>query len=458
MVVCAMASALLISACGSRLSETELASGSRAADRAAQPGGSTNGLNDDTALIGTLPVPCGPAKQTRSQAPAGTPGVTDDTIKIAVISDRAGQVKVPTASIEESMQAFVDWCNGFGGINGRTLELTKIDSKLFSHLEATREACNAGVFAIVGSGSVTDNQGAQEMLDCGLVEVPAYTATPAKALSDNVVQPLPNPSDQFNLGPARWVAQRHPDAVKRAAILYPDIATANIQASRIKEAYAKAGFEFIYERQTSAIEESYATQAIEMKRAGVEWVTMVSATTETVKLLRDMRTQDFRPTVVDLGQQYYSPDLTEEPGAEGALVQLSIVPFQEAADSPALSVYLDAYKRYGGEGAPEPTALGVNAFSAGLLFAAAASALGDDLTRENLMKQLHTIKTWEGGGLHAPADPGDRSVPTCFAYMRVHDGSFERVHPAAPTTFDCDPTYGIDLSSDFGGGATVGGS
>ena len=38
------------------------------------------------------------------------------------------------------------------------------------------------------------------------------------------------------------------------------------------------------------------------------------------------------------------------------------------------------------------------------------------------------------------------------------EGDSDRLHPAAPTTFDCDPTYGIDLSSDFGGGATVGGS
>jgi hypothetical protein len=98
-----------------------------------------------------------------------------------VISDKAGQVKVPTASIEESMQAFVDWCNGLGGVNGRTLALTKIDSKLFNHLEATREACNAGVFAIVGSGSVTDNQGAQEMVDCGLVEVPGTPPPPPRA-------------------------------------------------------------------------------------------------------------------------------------------------------------------------------------------------------------------------------------------------------------------------------------
>ncbi len=140
-----------------------------------------------------------------------------------MISDKAGQVKVPTASIEESMQAFVDFCNGFGGINGRKLELTKIDSKLFSHLEATKEACNAGVFAIVGSGSVTDNQGAQQMVDCGLVEVPAYTATAAKGLSDNLVAPLPNPSTSTTSAGALWIKQEHPEAVKKAAIIHGNI-------------------------------------------------------------------------------------------------------------------------------------------------------------------------------------------------------------------------------------------
>lgn len=454
--VVACAAALLAGACGSRLPDTELASAG--GGPAASEGGAPGVEPGAASMIGSLPVPCGPGARRPGRPPASTPGVTADTIEIAVISDRAGQVKVPTASIEESMDAFVQWCNDAGGVNGRRLVLTKIDSKLFSHLEATAEACDAGVFAIVGSGSVADNQGAQAMLECGLVEVPAYTATPAKALSDNVVQPLPNPSDQFNVGPARWMAERHPDAVRRAAILYPGVDTARIQATRIHEAYATAGFTFVYERETSAIQESYVAEAIAMKEAGVEWVTMVSATAEVVKLLRDMQIQGFEPAVVDLGQQYYGPELLDAPGAEGALVQLSIVPFEDATSSAALTTYLDAYERYAGDGAPEPTALGVNAFSAGLLFATAASSLGDDLTRDDLLGALHRIRSWDGGGLHAPADPGERSVPTCFAYLRVEGGAFVRAHPQGATEFDCDPRNAIDLGSDFGGGARLGGS
>lgn len=186
---CALA--LLASACGSRLSDEELATGGGTgggagggASGAAAPAsnaGITKGAGGPK--VGTLAVPCGKGTGAPKAPPKGTVGITADAIKIAVISDRAGQVKVPTISIEESMQAFVDFCNGFGGINGRKLELTKIDSKLFSHLEATQEACDSKVFAIVGSGSVTDNQGAQAMVDCDLIEVPAYTVTAAKGLA-----------------------------------------------------------------------------------------------------------------------------------------------------------------------------------------------------------------------------------------------------------------------------------
>lgn len=447
--------AVLATACGSRLGDDELRA---AAGSSGAPASDGTALTEGAeATIGSLPVPCGPDAQPSGPPPADTPGVRDDAIEIAVISDRAGQVKVPTASIEESMAAFVEWCNGFGGINGRTLELTRIDSKLFSHLEATMEACDAGVFAIVGSGSVTDNQGAQEMVDCGLVEVPAYTATPAKALSDRLVAPLPNPANRYNVGFARWMAETHPDALDRAAILHPAIDTASIQADRMREAYEAEGFTFVVDRETPAIAESYTAEALAMEEAGVRWVTMVSATSEAVKLLRDLETQGFSPEVVDLGPQFYDAELAAEPAAEGALIQVSTVPFEEAADSPALTTYLDAYRAAAGDDAPEPTALGVTAFSAGLLFATAAQALGDDLTRDGLLEELHAIRAWDGGGLHAPSDPGGRAAPTCIAYLEVHDGGFRRVHPPEPASFDCDPSYAVDLEGDVGVGAREGG-
>ena len=459
-LLCAFA--LVAAGCGSRLSDDELATGGGTGSGAATQTtsgsatdgpGISKGTKDSGPKVGTLDVPCG--KGTPKAPPAGSIGVTKDAIKIAVISDKSGQIKVPTASIEESMQAFVDFCNDFGGINGRKLELTKIDSKLFQQLEATNQACSDNVFAIVGSGSVTDNQGAQAMVDCKLIEVPAYTATAGKAMSDRLVQPLPNPTDRYNIGGALYVAKEHPKAIKKAAILWGDIDTAAIQAKRVKEAYEKAGFKFIYEKATSVIQESYAAEAKAMKDKGVEYINFVNTTQEAVKLLKDMKTQGFDPEVKEFGQQYYDPELLSAgAAAEGSIIQLNTVPFEEEKDSPALAAYLAAYGKVGSK--IKPTSLGVQAFSAGLLFATAVKAAGDDLTRDNVLAELHKIKKWDGGGLHMMSDPGDNAVADCVMYSEVKDGKFVRLFPKKVATFQCDAKkYPIDLEGDYGQGAKV---
>lgn len=453
---------LLAAACGSRLSKDELAStnggggGGGAAAATATTSGANAGVKKGPGgpKVGTLPLPCNKAAGGTPKAPTqASDGVTANSIKVAVISDKSGQVKVPTASVEESMQAFVDFCNSYGGINGRKLQLTKIDSKLFQQLEATKEACNQKVFAIVGSGSVTDNQGAQQMLDCGLIEIPAYTATAAKALSDNLVQPIPNPSNHFNTGPPKFIAKEHPKAVKKAAILWGDIAVAADQAKRIQQAYKTAGFTFVYAKKTGVIQESYTSEVQEMKSKGVQYVTMVSALSEVQKLLRDMDTQNFKPEVVDLGQQYYDPALPTSPGADGALVQVNTIPFEEIDQNPALKVYDEAYKKVSTN--IKHTTLGVQAFSAGLLFATAAKAAGDNLTRASVLAQLKKIHTWDGGGLQMETDPGANKVTTCFLYMVVKDKKFERFHPKKVNTFDCSASYDTNLHDDFGGGAKL---
>ena len=119
-------------------------------------------------------------------------------------------------------------------------------------------------------------------------------------------------------------------------------------------------------------------------------------------LLQAMSDAGWKPTVVDLGQQYYDESLPGKPGTEGALVLTNTVPFEEADRSPALQVYLKWLKKASPR--TPPTTLGVQAFSAGLLFAQAASASGSDLTRDGLIAQLKQIKHWDGGGLQAPAE------------------------------------------------------
>lgn len=76
-------------------------------------------------------------------------------------------------------------------------------------------------------------------------------------------------------------------------------------------------------------------------------------------------------------------------------------------------------EEYGGDASN----LGQTATSSFLLWATAAKACGFDLTRECMVEQLAQVHEWDGGGLHAPTDPGHHadqeillvSVHTCGA-------------------------------------------
>ena len=450
---CALA--LLASACGSRLSDEQLAAGAGTNGGAVNTAGtspSTPGNGESAGpMFGDLPSPCGPAPE-GFVATASEQGVTETSIKIGVVSDKAAVVKVPTASIEESVQAFVTYCNDLGGINGRKLELAKYDSKLGDTKAAVESACNDGLFAIVGSGSVFDDLGAQASVDCGLPDIAGYTATATKTLAPNVMTPLPNPPSSLAIGPARYLAEvLGPDVIANSAVVSSSqVDTAWVQALRVQEGWATVGYNFTVVEDTLIFEESYAPVAQKMKSAGVRFVTMVSTTSETAKLLRDMGTQGFTPDAVLLGAQYYDPELLTEPTSEGVYVELNTIPFEEADSNPAMKQFMDIYAAT--KTKTLATGLGVQSFSAALMFATAAKAAGADLTREALFEQIEQIHSWTGGGLHFETDPGAEARSDCYLIVQVQDGKFVRVSPPEPGTFACDPANTVELTKNNGSG------
>src|SRR5699024_3651231 len=140
----------------------------------------------------------------------------------------------------------------------------------------------------------------------------------------------------FNTAPGQWMIEQFPDAVENGAMLAANLPTATVQADRIEQAYEMVGMDFVYRKNTDILQTSYAAEISEMKDAGVEYLSMVSETSETANLLKDMLTAGFEPVVIDLGQQYYDRELLDEPGAEGAYVQTNTAPFEDIDDVPAL--------------------------------------------------------------------------------------------------------------------------
>ena len=66
------------------------------------------------------------------------------------------------------MRAFVEMCNAAGGIHGRKIDLKIYDSEIFKTDDVTKSACNDDLFALVGDGSVQDQQGIETRAHCGL--------------------------------------------------------------------------------------------------------------------------------------------------------------------------------------------------------------------------------------------------------------------------------------------------
>ena len=441
-------SLLVVGACGTR--ESGPPPVGVEADGVTPPGGqAARHVAVNSAMVGTLKAACGKSSPAHG---ATDRGVTDTRIKIGVISDKSGVIAVPTAGIDGSVEAFVQFCNSLGGINGRQLALVHYDSKILNEGDAMKQACDDDIFALVGSGSVQDQAGAITMVQCKLVEVAAYTATYVKGLSPRVFQPVPNPGTSFPVGAAQFIAERFPDAVKHAAILWPNLPVGRIQSSRQRDAYEQAaGFTFVYANPTDVLVQDWSPIVSALKQKGVEWITDITTLSEMEHLLQSMSDAGLKPAVVDLGQQYYDESFPGKPGTEGALVLTNTAPFEEAGRNAALQVYLKWLKQ--ASPSTPPTTLGVQAFSAGLLFAQAASALGSNLTRDGLIHELGNIKQWDGGGLQVPADPGDNRGSNCFLYMQVKGAKFARYWPTHPTDgtngFDCNPDYSLPLTKQY---------
>lgn len=436
--------ALVAAACGSRADDSAPAT----TTTVGAPADTTTTETTEPAvpMVGTLVSPCGPGDATGTFSP----GVTDDTITVGTIADIGGPVPGLGQEMWDAMDAFAAYCNSLGGINGRTLQVTHLDSEVFKHHEATLQGCQE-TFALVGSGAAFDDGGAQDGVDCGIPDVAGYTTNPKHALATNIVQPLPNPTNKFATGPGRYIADQFPDAITSAGEVWVDILTGEVQARRQMEALGTLGFDYVKTSTVNVIEPDFTSAAIAMKNAGVRYLNFVGEGRDAAKLAVTLRQQSYFPDLFEMGPQAYNDEFLEAGGdaVEGMYILATTTPFEEADTSPATQLYIDWLEQTAPGAAPD--ALGVQAFSAGLLFATAAKAAGSNLTRETLFAELRKIHEWDGGGLHGTSDPGAGTPSGCFAYLKVDGAKFARVFP--DEGFECQPDAVIDLQGDYGKGA-----
>jgi ABC-type branched-subunit amino acid transport system substrate-binding protein len=165
-----------------------------------------------------------------------------------------------------------------------------------------------------------------------------------------------------------------------------------------------------------------------LKDKGVQGILWTGEPENLAKFETAMRDANFTVDWIRAATNHYDPSLISIGGdaLKNTYVWSSFAPFEEAKDNPAVQDYLDLFKKYLPD-AKTKALLGLQSWSAWLLFAQAARDCGADLTRTCVYNNLKKIHEWTGGGLHAQTDPGGNKASGCFFVYKATPQGFVRV-------------------------------
>ena len=440
-----LAVVLVASACG-RSSGGGSATPTTGGETTTSAGGTAAGPGD----FGTLKDVCGPGKNTMSP----DQGVTPTAIDVATSSDPgfAGRRGL-NQEIFDAGEVFTKWCNAAGGIHGRKIVLHEYDAALFNFDAGVKKAC-ATDFFFVGNGNVFDNNpGQRDRLACLLPQIPTYLVTLEGRDSDLTVQPVPNRSTQYAVGPYNYVAQKFPDATKSVVTMTGNISATLLVDAQATEAAKDLGWTIKKNILYNPIgETTWVPFAQQIKDAGAKGLIYTGEPQNFALLAKALKQINYKLDFTIVAANHYDQNLIKDGGSAINKVYMAyaFVPFEDASKNPPTQQYLDLFAKYKPSGKSH-AALGPQAFSAWLLFASAAKACGDDLTRKCVYDKAQTYTDWTGGGLHAPENMKTQAAATCGIVLEATPTGF--VEPAGWKAnsgfYNCDPKNVLTLHDDY---------
>ena len=402
--------------------------------------------------FGTLKKVCGPGTQTKASAQA----VTANSIRIATSSDPgfAGRRGL-NQEIFDAGDVFTKWCNDAGGIAGRKITLDKYDAALLNFDAQIQKACAADFF-LVGNGNVFDDKAPQtHRLECMLPQIPTYLVTIQGRDSDLTVQPVPNRTTEIAVGPLNYAQKRFPDAVKSVATLTGNISATLLVDEQLTEAAKTLGWTVKDKRTYNPIgEPTWVPFAQALKDRGIKGL-IYTGEPQNLGLLEKAIQQIGYTNQLDfiiVAINHYDANLQKSGGSaiHNVFMTDAFVPFEQASESPATQQYLDLFDKYLPDGKSH-AALGLQAWSAWLLFALSAAKCGDDLTRKCVYDNALQVTDWTGGGLHAPQDVKDQKAGECGVILEATPSGFVTASgfEANEGVYNCDPKNVITLTGDY---------
>ncbi|HVC69075.1 MAG TPA: ABC transporter substrate-binding protein [Acidimicrobiales bacterium] len=377
-----------------------------------------------------------------SQPPTGlvSPGVTATTVTVGQVDDLTLPIAGLFKGAEDGTQAYFDYINSQGGVNGRTLKLDAGDSLYSDGTAANTTAAQAkNDFALVGGFSLVDSAEESVIADTGIPDV-AYPLDPGLSNLPSAYSPVPNNDNDFPVTIMKVLKRKFPTAVKHVGILWANDDAATMEAEKAFERGAKSqGFTIVYDASFMPSQTTFLANVLTMKAKGVQmFFTQQLPDAYAATVAKEMQQQDFHP--INVEGDAYSASLIKEGGAavNGMYIEIGYLLYLDAdAALPAVKLFTKWMKRADSSANFELQAL--FGWASAELFVDGLRQAGSPPTRAGLEQALDRITSFNASGLLTTSDPA-RNVPgSCVVLAQVRNGHVVRVSPTPRTGFLCEP-------------------
>jgi ABC-type branched-subunit amino acid transport system substrate-binding protein len=220
-------------------------------------------------------------------------------------------------------------------------------------------------------------------------------------------------------------------------MLYINAGAASENAKVQVSAMENRGMTFDYVKGIDISEFNYAPYVQQMKDKGIEYVQMIGASAQFVRLAQAMKQQGFEPEVFMLDPTAYTKEFVENGGdaVEGTTLFINFTPFEEAGSNKELQLYVSWLQQV--KPGAEPSFFGLFSWSAARLFVERSIALGGRLSRDSLLADVAKVDDWTANGMHSPQHVGPRHTGECWRFIQLKGGKWV---PVGGTKYQCSGT------------------
>ena len=425
------------------------------------------------AIVGaTVSAGVAGAADTKEALQASDVGVTPTEVHVAVIAD-TGSSLAP-GLFQGSVNGVLGWAkyqNSVGGIAGRKVVVDVFDSALDASKarNAIIDAC-AKDLALVGTSALFVSN-VDDMVNCkdskgaatGLPDFPvlqtetAHQCSPVSfginpAILQCATKDQTPQTYKGTLGATNYYLKKFGKNSLHGLFVYPsDLKAAKNSQIPAFTAQQQAGIEqdATFDVSGRATQSAYTPFVQALKDNQSTYARHGGAAAGVIALMKEAKLQGVNTVKVwDCSLQCYDKSILAAPETEGLYVWTAFLPFDETKSNEMLKNFVKYV------GADKTDGFSLQAFASGLLFAEASRQVveegGDNaLTRAALLQVLPTITKFDGDGMLAVMNPGDRIVSRCYVLSQVKGGKFVRVFPKKAGTFDCAETNAYTVKLDL---------